>query len=247
MANQRNSNQRKAPRRGASSGSRSSRQPSRGRQPVRRQSRRKTAGSGFALSRWLSSFRKPVDFKPDSEDTGLLKLLHLTQAQRDKLLKWGLYLGLIAGLLMIQDVIMSQITLFGATTDLAVCVILLITVIEGVEVGSLFVLLASLFYYFAGTSPGPYCVLLLTFLGIGACLFRQLYWHRNRGSIVLCAGLALMLYEIGIFACGIFLELTRWDRFQYFVTTGLLSVAVMIPLYSLINAIGQIGGNTWKE
>ena len=87
----------------------------------------------------------------------------------------------------------------------------------------------------------------MSFLGIGACLFRQMYWHRNQGSIVLCAGLALILYELGNFIVGIASELTRWDRLGVFFTTGLLSVAVMIPLYSLINRIGQIGGNTWKE
>ena len=64
---------------------------------------------------------------------------------------------------------------------------------------------------------------------------------------MLCAGLALMLYELGNFTVGIFTELTRWDRLGVFVATGLLSIAVMIPLYSLINRIGQIGGNTWKE
>ena len=256
MANQRDSNQKRTARKPAASGSRTPRKPAasgnrtarnaaRSGSPARRRQTRKVS-RGLDLSK-LYRFRKDVEFKPDSQDSGILKTLHLTQVQRGRLLKWGLYIALIAGLLMVQDVIMSQITLFGATTDLAVCIILLITVIEGVEVGSLFVLLASLFYYFAGTSPGPYCVALLTFLGIGACLFRQLFWHRNRGSIVLCAGLALMLYEIGVFAFGVFSELTRWDRFQYFVTTGLLSVAVMIPLYSLINAIGQIGGNTWKE
>ena len=88
---------------------------------------------------------------------------------------------------------------------------------------------------------------IMTFLGIGACLFRQMYWHRNQASIVMCAGLALMLYELGNFVVGIATELTRWDRLGVFVTTGLLSIALMIPLYALINRIGQIGGNTWKE
>ena len=64
---------------------------------------------------------------------------------------------------------------------------------------------------------------------------------------MLCAGLALMLYELGNFTVGLFSELTRWDRLGVFITTGLLSIAVMIPLYSLVNRIGQIGGNTWKE
>ena len=50
-----------------------------------------------------------------------------------------------------------------------------------------------------------------------------------------------------MFAVGILSNLTRWDRMGVFLTTGLLSCLVMIPLYSLINVIGQIGGNTWKE
>ena len=118
---------------------------------------------------------------------------------------------------------------------------------EGIDTGIVFVIIASCLYYFSGSSPGPLCVALITFLGVGACLFRQMYWHRNRGSIVLCAGLALMLYELGTFAVGMFSGLTRWDRLSTFAVTGALSIAVMIPLYSLINRIGQIGGNTWKE
>ena len=242
MANQRNQPQRR-PSRGAASRSRSNAQRSSQRQRSRR---RPPKQSGFDLSK-LFYHRPKADFKPDSQDSGLLKKLHMTQVQRDRILKWFLYTAIIVILCMIQDVIMSHVTIFGATTDLAVCAILLITVIEGVDVGSIFVLIASCLFYFSGSSPGPVSVGLMTFLGIGACLFRQMYWHRNQGSIVLCAGLALMLYELGNFAVGIFTNLTRWDRLGVFAVTGLLSIAVMIPLYSLINRIGQIGGNTWKE
>ncbi|MBQ8833292.1 MAG: hypothetical protein IJ001_00010 [Oscillospiraceae bacterium] len=198
----------------------------------------------FSLVQFLP---KAAEFKPDAEGSSLLKLLHMTRLQRLSYLKWILYIAVMILMLVIQDVVMSRVTLFGGTTDLAVCVILLITVIEGTEVGSIFVLLASAFYYFSGSSPGPACVMLLTFAGIGACMFRQMYLHRSRGSIVLCAGLALMLYEIGIYGTALFLELTRWNRINVFLVTGLLSWIVMIPLYSLINRIGQIGGNTWKE
>ena len=242
MANQRNRTQ-KRPSSQSASRSRSVQQRSAQRRRSQRRSARK---SGFSLDRLLS-MRPKAEFRPDSQERSLIKHLYLTQAQRDILLKWGLYIAIIVGLCMIQDVIMSQITIFGATTDLAVCAILLITVIEGVDVGSLFVLIASCLFYFSGSSPGPVCVGLMTFLGIGACLFRQMYWHRNQGSIVLCAGLALMLYELGMFIVGIATELTRWDRIGVFFTTALLSIAVMIPLYSLINKVGQIGGNTWKE
>ena len=188
-----------------------------------------------------------AEFKPDNQEVSILKMLHLTQFQRDKLLKWGLYIALVVLLSMIQDVIMSQLKIFGATTDLVVCAILLITVIEGIDTGIVFVIIASCLYYFSGSSPGPMSVGIMTVLGIGACLFRQMYWHRNRGSIVLCAGLAMMLYELGNFVVGIATELTRLDRMGAFFVTGLLGIILMIPLYSLINRIGQIGGNTWKE
>lgn len=244
MANQRNTNQRRPS--GRSSAQSRSGQPQRRQSTRQRPQRRARKRSGLDLTK-LFTFRPKAEFKPDAEDSGLLKKLYLTQVQRDVLLKWGLYIALLVVLQMIQDVIMSQVTIFGATTDLSVCAILLITVIEGIDTGSIFVLIASCLYYFTGSSPGPAAVGLLSFLGIGACLFRQMYWHRNRASIVLCAGLAQMLYEMGVFLVGIFMEFTRWDRFVSFVITGALSVAVMIPLYSLINRIGQIGGNTWKE
>lgn len=251
MANQRNQNQRRPARPNSQSPQRQSaqrqspRRQASGRQsPGRRTSRRTPRESIFSR---LLRLRPKADFRPDAQEHPILKMLHLTQVQRDTLMKWGLYVLLLVGLSMLQDVIMSRVTLFGATTDLAVCAILLITVMEGVDTGTLFVLIAACLYYFSGSAPGPSSVGLLVFLGVGACLFRQMYWHRNRGSIVLCAGLAMLLYELGVFAVGVFTGLTRWDRVMVFVTTAALSIAVMLPLYSLINVIGQIGGNTWKE
>lgn len=221
---------------------RRSQAPARRRRPPARKS------SGLSLSRLLSRLTpKAPDFRPDAQGSSWTKLLHMTRLQRLTYLKWLLYAATLILMLVIQDVVMSRISILGGTTDLAVCVILLITVLEGTEVGSLFVLLASLFYYFSGSAPGPYCVMLLTFAGIGSCMFRQMYYHRGRGSIVLCTGLALMLYELGIYAVALFQKLTRWDRVGVFLVTGLLSWLVLIPLYSLLNRIGQIGGNTWKE
>ena len=232
MANQPNSNQN---RRRSTSRSR--------RSPVRR---RRTQSRKWDLTK-IFGFRSDAEFKPDKDSGSLSRWLFMTWQQRMDLLRWALYIGVIVVLLMIQDVIMSQVSIFGATTDLVACVLLLITVIEGIEVGSLFVLLSSTLYFFSGSSPGPFCVGLLTIFGIGACFFRQLYWHRSQGSIVLCASLALMLYEVGVFGFGMYMGLTRWDRFPLFLITGVLSCLVMIPLYNLIHAIGQIGGHTWKE
>ena len=191
--------------------------------------------------------RKQQDFRPDTQKIDWAGKFHVTKGQRDSLLKWGCYTGLLILLLVIQDVIMSKVSLFGTTTDLVASAILLITVIEGVDSGSLFVLIAATLFYFSGSAPGPYTVALLPVLGIGTCMFRQRYWHRNISSIVLCAGVALMAYEMAVFGLGIFSGMTHWGRMYVFAFCGLLSWAVMLPLYPLIHAIGQIGGNTWKE
>lgn len=235
MANQRKSSRRSAPAQRAK-GSRSGRNT--------RQNRKAQKTPSFNIRKLLP---KKAEFKPDAEGSGALKVLHMTRLQRLRLLKWVLYVAVLILAMVIQDVIMSRVSIFGATTDLVVSAILIITVIEGTEVGSLFVLIASLIYYFSGSSPGPYTVVLLTALGVGATLLRQALLHRSPGSIVMSAGGALMLYEIGTFIVGILLGLTHWGRLGVFLFTGILSCAVMIPLYPLIHRIGLIGGNTWKE
>ena len=94
------------------------------------------------------------EFKPDPKAATWVKTFRLTALQRLRLTKWLLYVLTIVGCLVVQDVIMSRIRLFGATTDLAVCAIILITILEGTEVGTVFVLIASTCYYFSGSAPG---------------------------------------------------------------------------------------------
>ena len=190
---------------------------------------------------------KQSEFKPDPRQNSLSGLFHVTQLQKQRMLKWTLYVLTGILLLTIQDVIMSRVSIFGATTDLPVVYILLITVIEGVDVGSLFVLFASTIYYFSGSAPGPYCIGLLCAVGIIATLLRQAYLRRTKASIVICAGIALTIYEMGLFVVGIGLGLTRWDRVFSFLITAGYSFGVMVLLYPLVYKIGLIGGTTWKE
>ena len=187
------------------------------------------------------------EFKPDPKAATWIKTFRLTAQQRLRLAKWLLYVLTIVGCLVVQDVIMSRIRLFGATTDLAVCAIIIIAILEGTEVGTLFVLIASTLYYFSGSAPGAYTIALLTFLTTGSVLLRQMYWRRSRGSILLFSGITVMLYEIGLFVVGTAIGLTIPSHLIAFVLTGVYSVLAMIPLYSLIYKIGLIGGNTWKE
>lgn len=191
--------------------------------------------------------RNQSEFRPDKKPISLPKLFFWTQVQKNRAAKWGLYILTMILLLTAQDVIFSRMRLLGATTDLPAMVILLITVMEGVDVGSVFVLPAALFYYFSGTAPSPYCVLLLSVIGIFASLLRQAWLHRGKGSIVFCAGVALMLYEISLFVVALAQGLTHLGRFPAFLLAGIYSWAVMIPMYDLIHKIGSIGGSPWRE
>lgn len=187
------------------------------------------------------------EFLPDRPQLTWTKSLYLTKGQRMQLLRWSLYTLLCVMLLVVQDVIMSRISIFGATTDLAVSVILLITVLHGSETGSVFVLIASCFYFFSGSAPGGYVIAIISFLGIGMALLRQMVWNRSLGSILFCSGVAMMAYEMIIFVIGLAMRLTHVGRVGVFALTGALSVLVMLPLYPLVYAIGKIGGKQWNE
>lgn len=196
----------------------------------------------------LFPWRKSAsEFKPDPQTATWTKTLHMTALQRLRLGKWALYGVCLLMCLVVQDVVMSSIRLFGGTTDLVVCGILLITMLEGTEVGSLFVLISSCLYYFSGSAPGAFSVGLLTFLGIAATLLRQMYLHRSRGAIVVCTALAVVAYELGLFVVGLFTGLTIFSRLPSFLVTCVACILTLNPLYSLIYKIGTIGGTTWKE
>ncbi len=213
----------------------------------RNSGRRRSGSSRSSSSAFSQPLRRKYEFKPDTNGTGWLKKLYMTRLQRLNLLKWCLYALVCVFFLVIQDVIMSRISIFGTTTDLVPMAILLITILLGSEYGSIFVLIAGTLYWFSGSAPGAYVIALLCFFGIFGTLFRQLYWRRGMGSTVITAGACLLFYEVSLFLAGILIGLTRWNRIGIFLLTALLSWIIMVPLYPLVYKIGQIGGELWKE
>lgn len=195
----------------------------------------------------FSRKRRQYEFKPDPKGTNFFKKLYLTRLQRLRLLKWGLYGLLCLFLLVIQDSMLSSFRIFGATTDLAAAMIILIAIHEGLEKGGTFALIASLIYWCSGSAPGPYSIAYITFLTIGACYIRQSLWRRSFGSTSLCTIVIIYVYELAIFGTGIFQGLTIWARLGVFLTTALMSCIVMVPMYPVVRAIGKIGGDSWIE
>ena len=187
------------------------------------------------------------EFRPDKEGPGLIGQLYLTKKQRTAALKWLLYGLVVLALSVIQDVMLCRVSLYGGTTDLVPCAILTVCVIEGAEAGSLFSLAAALLYLFSGTAPGVHIVALIPFLGVVTSIFRQNYLRKGFSATVLCAGAAVMLYELIIFAVALFLELTHTGRATAALATGILSCLAVPVLYPILVSISKIGGETWKE
>lgn len=190
---------------------------------------------------------KRNEFKPDKPRAGILSKLYLTQKQRQNFLKWLLYSLVILLLSVLQDVILCRLRFWGASTDLVPCGILLICVLEGMDRSSIFCLTASVLYLFSGTAPGAYCVALIPFLAVGAAYVRQSYLQKTFSAILLCIVPALVIYELVVFGITLFLNLTILSRLGSACLTGLFSALAVPVLYPIVQAIGTIGGDTWKE
>ena len=187
-------------------------------------------------------FKKKYEFRPDKERSGTLNKLYITKKQRTKILKWLLMCTMLVAISVIQDVIMSRITILGAHTDLLACAILLACIMLDPEIGSVFVLVSSSLFYFSGSAPGPYVIVLLTVLGILVAILRQSYLRYSFVSIALCTAAAVMVYELMLFAIGLFLGYTTVARLSNFCMTGVLSLACVPLLYPIFAAIRKIGG-----
>ena len=190
---------------------------------------------------------KKYSFKPDRIKTNILSKLYLTQTQRHTILKWSLYGLMLLVLSLLQDVVLCRFRIGGSTTELLPCAIFLICLIEGSESGSIFTLVAASLYLFSGSAPGVYSLIFITILGIGVTILRQAYFQKGFMAALVCVAGAMFLYELLVFAIGLFLGLTVFGRiFGFLLTAGLSLISVPI-LYPIVLAIASIGGQTWKE
>ena len=190
---------------------------------------------------------KKYEFKPDAPRRDILSRLIPTHAQQKVILKWALYSLLLLFLLLVQDVVFSRFPIMGVTPDLVSAAILLICICLGGETGSVFALIASSLYVFSGSAPHFYTLALLTVLGTVAAIFRQAYLQKGFGAAMLCGVASLMSYELLVFVINFLLERTILSRIGIFCLTGLLSCVVLPILYPIVQSIGKIGGETWKE
>lgn len=190
---------------------------------------------------------KKREFKADKPYSGVLSHLYITEKQRRGILLWGLYGAVLVLLSVVQDVLLCRVRILGATTDLVPCAIILISVLEGSERGSVFSLVASAMYLFSGMAPGVYAMVMITALSIFGGIIRQGYLQKRFSSVALCVTAATLLYELGVFLMGLFFGLTTPARVIGFLITAGSSAAVILALYPLFAGIAGLGGESWKE
>ena len=191
--------------------------------------------------------RKKEEFRPDTPTVKFSNRLYMSPQQRRRWLKWILFSALCLVMLLLQDVIFSRISIRGATVDLVPCAVLLICVLQGAEAGAVFGLVAGLLYYLSGSAPGVVVILLLPFFGAAAAAFRQGYLRKGFRASMLCAGVAVALYELTVFGTGLVLGITLLSRFWIALTMTVLAVVALPVIFPLVYGIAKIGGDTWKE
>ena len=192
---------------------------------------------------------RDYEFRPDREGSGDFEKLLPTQRQRFGLLRWTLFAFLSVVVLLVQDVMVFRVDIFGAGTDLVPCITLMITALQGAESGSIFALIASVIYYFSGSAPGPYVIVILVAIAVFLVIFRQSYLKQGFVTILVCAAAGMIVYEMAVFCIGLFLERTMLSRAGSFFTTALLSLLAVPVAYPILMSIGKLGGDTdtWKE
>lgn len=190
---------------------------------------------------------KKYEFQPDKPYATWLSKLQLTKLQQKQVLKWSLYALVLIVLSVVQDVIMCRFRLFGGTTDLVPCGIFMICIFEGTNQGSVFALVASILYLLSGVAPGPHVIVLITFLAVLAAALRQAYLRQNLPAVILTVALAMILYELSIFALCLLLGQVTADRLVRFLISAALSLVAVPIIYPTVKAIGAIGGEAWKE
>lgn len=190
--------------------------------------------------------RRKYDFQPDRPQTDLLDKLYLTKKQRLGLLKWSLHALVVLVLSLIQDVILCHMDILGATTDLVPGAVFTLCVLLGSERGCIFTLVAAALFQFSGSAPGVYVIALIPFIAITLSALQQTLLRKGKGSDLLTAAIAVLIYEFAVFGISVGIGETSLFRVYSAAVTGVMTVICSIGLYFLFTAIEKIGGNPWN-
>ncbi len=181
------------------------------------------------------------------EGTTLVGKLFLTPKQRKLLIKWGLLSLSFLFLQVLQDVVFSQVRIFGGCPDIVPAWLLLVCLTQNADAGALYVLGCCTFRCLCGVALGPVSLAALVFSGvILSAMRRSNLWGEVR-SVLVCCWMALLAHQLLLFGLGIFLGHTAWTKLLD-ALGGCLGAWIAVPvLYPAARALGKIGGQGWNE
>lgn len=181
------------------------------------------------------------------EGTTLVGKLFLTVHQRQVLLKWVLMSLCYILLQVLQDVIFSRFRLLGGCPDVVPGFLLLVCMLQGPVSGGLFSLCCCVFRNLSGAVLGPVTIVMVAGGGMLLSIFRKAYLWRELIPTLACCVFGIFMNQAAIFGMGLFLKLTAPEQWVSAFGGFLGSTVMMILLYPLVRAVGQIGGNPWRE
>lgn len=190
--------------------------------------------------------KRKYEFQPDRPQVSILDKLYLTKTQRTSLLRWTLHALVVLILSLVQDVMLCRMSILGATTDLVPGAIFTLCMLLGCERGCVFALVAGALFEFSGMGPGFHAIALIPVIAIGLSMLQQTVLRKGTSSDLLTSAVAIMLYELVIFAIGVATGETAMFRLISAVATGVMTVLCGYILYPIFTAIEKIGGNTWN-
>ena len=172
-----------------------------------------------------------------------LDKLRLTRTQWKGFAQWVLYGLALVLTVVLQNVILNRIALFGLHINLVPCLVGCVCVIEGPDRGSVFALLAGLFWASVGGDYGFVSILVLTMGGMGIGLLLSGWLRVNVLScVVLCLLLALVNDGI-IFLLRLFLHTVRVPQYWRISLPSTLISGVFCPAYYyLFRVFHRVGG-----
>lgn len=194
----------------------------------------------------MAMARRKYDFQPDRPQASLLDKLYLTKKQRGTLLRWTLHALVMLVLSLVQDVMLCSLNIFGASTNLVPGAIFTLCMLLGTERGCVFALVAGALFEFSGMGPGFHTIAVIPVVAIGLSMLQQTMLRKGAASDLLITALAILLYELSMFAISVVTGETALFRFYSAIATSLMTIFCTFLLYPLFRAIEKIGGNPWN-
>ena len=171
----------------------------------------------------------------------MLKYLHLTKLQWRGVLRWSLYALWFLILLLVQDIVLSQRTLFGAKLIIIPLPLVCVCVREGPEKGGLFALLTALFWCLSGADYGYVSVAVLPIGAILSAILLQAVLKPGILTTALCCLAVSLVNELVIFAFKlIFSRLALSLLWRVLLPGPLLSLLGLVIVYPVVRAIHRL-------